>query len=248
MSLPLIHQIVLNSSDGVESSTYILDMDTACDASAFAVASAGGDKNIVSVYDPNSGQCVLPALTGHKDVINSISFSHSCPSHLISASEDQTVCLFDCRTSTLPTAQIIVDGEVYSAAIGFDDTLIAIAIGSTVEFYDSRNLSTPLGSYADCHSDTVLQVKFHPLQSGILHSAGEDGLICSYDTGVAAEVGVICISVYSHDELFYCILSHVCVAITSAYAHLLYITLYHRINISMFHAFLGGCGSIHMQH
>lgn len=195
MSLPHIHQIVLNSGSGSPAdtntpSTYILDMDVSCDSSAFAVASAGAS-NIVSLYDPHSGNCILPALSGHADVINSLTFSLSSPTHLITTSEDQTVRLYDCRASTQPTAQITLEEEVYSAALGTGDNLIAIGTGSSVSFYDSRNLATPLGSYADCHSDTVLKVKFHPLRSNLLHSTGEDGLICTYDTGVAAEVGNI---------------------------------------------------------
>ena len=195
MSLPHIHQIVLNPD--ADTSTYVLDMDVSCDASAFAVASAGAC-NTVSLYDPHSGYCILSALTGHTDVINSLTFSLSSPSNLITTSEDQTVCLYDCRASTQPTTQLTMEGEVYSAALGGGDQLIAIGTGASVSFYDSRNLAAPLGSYADCHSDTVLKVKFHPLRCNLLHSAGEDGLICSYDTGVAAEVGRLshCVSHY----------------------------------------------------
>jgi WD40 repeat protein len=186
MSLPLVHEIILNKSAD-EVSTYILDMDVSSDASAFAIASAGVG-NTISVYDPHTGACVLPSLAGHTEVINSIAFSLSSPSHIISASEDQSVCLYDCRASTQPTAKIVLDTEIYSAALGFGDNLIAVAVGPAVVFYDSRNLATPLGSYSDCHSDTVLKVKFHPSQSSLLHSAGEDGLICTYNTAVAAEV------------------------------------------------------------
>lgn len=192
MSLPHIHQIVLNSggSSGThDSSIYILDMDVSCDASMFGVASAG-DSNIVSLYDPHTGKLIVPALSGHNDVINSVTFSHSSPSHFITTSEDQTVCLYDCRSSTQPTARITLDGEVYSAALGRGDHLIAVGTGSSVSFYDSRNLASPLGCYDDCHSDTILKVKFHPLRSNLLHSTGEDGLICTYDTGVAAEVTI----------------------------------------------------------
>jgi WD40 repeat protein len=198
-TLPHIHQISLNSGDD-QNATYILDMDVSCDASSFAVASAGAG-NTISIYDPQSGACLVPALSGHKDVIHSVTFSSSSPFHLMSASEDQTVCLFDCRASTQPTAQITLDSIVYSASLGMGDNLIAVGAGSSVSFYDSRNLATPLGSYADCHSDTVLKVKFHPVRTNVLHSAGEDGLICTYDTGVAAEV---IIQIFSH----LCLLVH----------------------------------------
>lgn len=206
MSLPFIHQIVLKSSvngtNDERANIYILDMDVSSDASCFAVASAG-TSNYISLYDPYTGKCNVPHLSGHTDVINSVTFSSTSPSHFISASEDQTVCLYDFRASTTPTAQLSLDAEVYSAAIGMGDNLIAVGTGAAVSFYDSRNLSVPLGSYADCHSDTVLKVKFHPLRPSLLHSTGEDGLICTYDTGVAAEVRVLSAS-RPHVCIFVC--------------------------------------------
>lgn len=190
MSFSHAHQIVLSDCT-TDSSTYILDMDTACDSSAFVISSAGSSSNIISVYDPQSGSCIHPALSGHSDVINSVCCSYSSPTHVLSASDDQTVRMFDFRTSTQPVIQLSLDMEVYSAALGLGDSLIAVGTGNSVSFYDSRNLATPLGCYADCHSDTILKVKFHPLQGNIFQSAGEDGLICTYDTGVAAEVRIV---------------------------------------------------------
>lgn len=195
MAFSHIHQIVLNND--ANTSTYILDMAVACDTSAFAVASSGS-ANVISVYDPHSGRCIHPALTGHENVINSVSYSISSPSHILSASDDQTVRLFDCRTSTQPVTRISLDAEVYAAALGMHDNLIAIGSGNSVSFYDSRNTATPLGCYADCHSDNIMKLKFHPLQGNILHSAGEDGLICAYDTAVAAEVSLLlCVYLFS---------------------------------------------------
>ena len=192
MSLPIIHEITLNNKD--DQSIYVMDMDVSCDSSSFAVSSAGVS-NDIPVFDPNTGGNVT-TLSGHVDVINSVAYSFTSPSLILSASTDKSVCLYDCRTSSQPSVQLTVNAEVYSAVLGFSDTLIAVGIGSAVAFYDLRNLSTPLGSYDDCHNDTVLQVKFHPLSPNYFHSAGEDGLICTFDTAVAAEVSKILLQMF----------------------------------------------------
>lgn len=61
-------------------------------------------------------------------------------------------------------------------------------LGCSVNFYDLRALAyrdskmKPLGSYNDCHTDTITKVRFKSADSSVLASAGEDGLICIFDS------------------------------------------------------------------
>lgn len=73
-------------------------------------------------------------------------------------------------------------------AVGAGGHLLAASYETVLGFYDIRQLGAgPLGEYADCHTDEITQIKFHPAaDSTTVMSGAEDGLICVYNTAVAA--------------------------------------------------------------
>lgn len=46
-----------------------------------------------------------------------------------------------------------------SPQLGYDGHLCATGKGCTVEFYDLRKAGKPLGTYSECHTDAVTQVR-----------------------------------------------------------------------------------------
>jgi len=84
-----------------------------------------------------------------------------------------------------------------SIDLGLDGNIAAVASHkASVHFFDLRqcgngsNRDTSngwLGSYRDSHTDAVTQVQFHPVQRSTLLTAGEDGLVCCFDTTQATE-------------------------------------------------------------
>ncbi|CAN0282665.1 unnamed protein product, partial [Laminaria digitata] len=71
--------------------------------------------------------------------------------------------------------------------LGYDGHLCATGKGCAVEFYDLRKTGKPLGTYSECHSDAVTQVRFHPTKRSFMLTGSEDGLMCFFDTGVSTE-------------------------------------------------------------
>ena len=149
--------------------------------------------------DASTG-ALLSRFSAHRDRINTIELSSVNPGLVLSASSDKTVALWDLRTPAAQTvARLMLPDEVLSASLGAGDALVAAACGQSVDFFDFRAVPTtgrsqsskPIGSYADAHTDVVTQVKFHPLQSSVLLSAAEDGLICSFDTAAAADESAV---------------------------------------------------------
>ena len=79
--------------------------------------------------------------------------------------------------------------SLLSLAPGYDGFIVALSSSKRhVHFIDLRKMSSGsnsallLGSYVNAHRDAVTQVQFHPERTSVLMSAGEDGLICLYDT------------------------------------------------------------------
>lgn len=145
---------------------------------------------------------------GHRGRINSIECCMDSTNLLLSASNDKNVFIWDLRAFTGPVSKIPHDDEVLAVSSGMDGVL-ASSCNSSIFFYDMRYLThnhslstttTSTGScsggsnkrpcqtiaeYSDVHSDVITHLKFHPVHRNILHSASEDGLICTYDVTVS---------------------------------------------------------------
>jgi len=118
---------------------------------------------------------------------------------LLSASNDKNVFLWDLRVFTSPVSKILHSDEVLAVSSGMDG-LLAASCNSSIFFYDMRYLTNnyslssssrskrpcqSIAEYSDVHSDVITHLKFHPVHRNILHSASEDGLICTYDVKVS---------------------------------------------------------------
>lgn len=178
---------------------YVFDVDT-CLGGHHLVASLSNLH--IQHYDLQIGS-LAAHFCAHQDRINSIEMSRSNPFLVLSASCDKTVCLWDLRcqsTGNAPQQRVTLPGEVQSASLGVSDVLVAAASGNSVVFFDLRGGAgkSPVGEYADAHTNVVTQVKFHPENSSHLVSAAEDGLICFFNTAVPEEEEAI-VSVLNTD-------------------------------------------------
>lgn len=170
-------------TDDIEepSNEYLFDLDLSCDGLSISTSISN---NTISSYDTET--LALQSTLHHIDRINAFECSSLNPQMLFSASSDKCCCIWDKRTPT-PIMKLILSQEALSISAGVDDLLVAVASGRSIVFYDVRNGGQKLlGEYSDCHTDDVNMVKFSPSQRSILVSASEDGLICVFDTSVAA--------------------------------------------------------------
>lgn len=177
------------NDDGELESEYVLAIDGACDGSHFAASLSDGSFRVYGGFPEVvlfSHQCGKP--------IQTLKCSNHSPQLIYTAFVDGEVSVWDIR-SPAPLAQRISlplsgDDELSCADLSRSDSMLATAAGNSVYFYDARKAfhvcaaSTPslLGQYSDCHSDTITQIKFNKDRPSVLTSAGEDGLLCTYDT------------------------------------------------------------------
>ena len=98
------------------------------------------------------------------------------------------------QSMNICTARNSHNESLLSLALGYDGFIVALASSKgCVHFIDVRtmtselNTTSLLGSYVNSHRDAVTQVAFHSERTSLLMSAGEDGLICTYDTTKATE-------------------------------------------------------------
>lgn len=181
-----------------------------CNAKNSNTISCALSNGTVHVYDQqrlhvtasfSPGQCSRNNLI--TDMIYYDQHESSCTSSLITTAQDGSVVVTDLRqaASSTPAAALstcVPRGEsALSIDLGLDGHIAAVASNkASIHFFDVRYTNaTPagndctsssnnhlLGSYRDSHHDAVTKVKFHPQQSSMLCSGGEDGLICCFDT------------------------------------------------------------------
>jgi WD40 repeat protein len=167
----------------IQDAPYIFDITLNSDNS-HAGLSLSSDK--VAIHDIHSLQEVA-AITDHTSTISSIEFSTVSPFLIHTASLDKRMCMWDVRSPSVPSFMISAQDEVTATAAGLDDSLLAAGVGPDIYFYDIRSCGRPLGVYSDCHTDTVCKLRFHPSTPSLLLSGGEDGLLCTFNTGAAAQ-------------------------------------------------------------
>ena len=157
----------------------------------------------LGVHDISEELKRITCIKAHSGRINCIESSEDSPHTLLSGADDGYLKCWDVRTSCLePAVSIKCKKEVSEASLGTADLIVAAATGTNVSFYDMRcvrevpgggklgsdaNVETScVGEYCDVHTDTINALKFHPLRRTELLSAGEDGLVCCYDTNVTS--------------------------------------------------------------
>lgn len=178
-----------DNDDGV----YVFDVDCFSDGSAVVTSMSD---NCLAVYDAES-LAQIRKLKGHSDMINGFHLSKTSSNSVYSVSNDHYVYGWDLRSSgEAPAMKIKLADEVTAISVGMNDSLLAAGYGSSICFYDIRGSSsfsdnwnnkkaTKLGEYSDIHTDTVTQLKFSSVNSQILASGAEDGLISLFDTSAA---------------------------------------------------------------
>ena len=99
---------------------------------------------------------------------------------LLSASEDGSLCLFDCQSSSvspLATLRTPHCSAVFSAA--GSGSLVLAGCESVLYVFDVRS-GRVLQALSDFHCDEVTAVAFHPLDASQLFSASLDGTVCHF--------------------------------------------------------------------
>jgi len=178
-------QNAFHRSNALEAGHYVYDIETNVDGSCTYCSVSN---HTIVVYDSvNFTTCGIKS--GHRDKINVIEASVVNPFILYSGSSDKSVSIWDSRVGASNAMNIRCIDEVLGLSVSMNDSLLALGIGTSVQFYDIRYLgttgSTKLGEYNDTHTDIITQLKFNRTNPSILGTAAEDGLICIYDTKVS---------------------------------------------------------------
>jgi len=185
-----------DAMDMDDNADYILELEPNFDGNlvAASLSSMG-----VGIHDAVSLAEVTRREHLHASRINGIKFLQQHPQIFVTSSDDKRVRMWDLRLPppSGPVADIRAHEEVMDVAVGHGDALLACAVGTSVLFYDIRNTgasasaatwacaAAQLGEYADVHTDTVNQLRFHPLRDTELTTASEDGLVCTFNTKAA---------------------------------------------------------------
>ncbi|CAM9142616.1 unnamed protein product [Ectocarpus sp. 4 AP-2014] len=164
---------------------YVTQLEISCDNKQLAAALSSLEVNLYSVET----MALAGKVKGHTGPLTQLAFAPSDPSCFFSASEDGTVRGWDTRSlaTIITLGESEEEEEIYSMALGYDGRLCATGKDCLIEFYDLRKAGKPLGSYSECHTDAVTQVRFHPHKRSFMLTGSEDGLMCFFDTEVSLE-------------------------------------------------------------
>ena len=114
----------------------------------------------------------MQTLTGHKEEINSISFSHDGKKIAISGRFDRGIKILDAETGKeLQTLKGRYTGEITSVSFSPDGKKIASASGDSIKIWDAetgKELQTLTG-----HTEEINSVNFSPDGKRLLSSSGE---------------------------------------------------------------------------
>ena len=199
--------VIMDEEDPHE---YILHLAQSPSSGAIAAALSNRSIALYGICSPSaspgpSAPTLQPrgSLVGHSGVITDLETFDSggaggaMPHALLSSSEDRTVRCWDVHAGR-EAFQLAHDAAVLSVSVGCGGTLLAAASGCAAHFWDVRQQRRRVGRYADGHTggeDDLTQVVFNPMNPAEVATAGEDGLVCVYDTrrasGDEALLGVL---------------------------------------------------------
>ncbi|XP_072169715.1 WD repeat-containing protein 89-like [Diadema setosum] len=128
-------------------------------------------------------------LKGHSGPLSGVKFAHRNPFTVFSSSKDGTVRCWDTRMKRNKAPQVFTgyEGNSFTSFdINCSDDILsagteAVENDAYLMFWDRRSTNL-LGTYKECHSDDITQVKFHPTKSSSLATGSTDGLVCVFDT------------------------------------------------------------------
>lgn len=148
---------------------------------------------------------------GHRGPLCGVTFSHSSPELLYSASADGTVRGWDARRPGAEAAQVFRSQSSHSYCsfdLSCSDTLLCAGTeqlnggDSFLVFWDARKPGGRLlGVYSESHSDDITQVRFHPRDGDRLASGSTDGLVNVFDLRRGAEEDALLVTCNSHSSV-----------------------------------------------
>ncbi|XP_054652641.1 WD repeat-containing protein 89 [Dunckerocampus dactyliophorus] len=134
---------------------------------------------------------------GHSGPMCGLTFAHTSPHLIYSASADGTVRAWDARRPGTASTQLF-RGDSSHSFCSFDlscaDMLLCAGTEQVNEkdsflvFWDARKPGASLlGVYSESHSDDITQVRFHPTDKDRMASCSTDGLVNVFDLSRGAE-------------------------------------------------------------
>ncbi|XP_065087940.1 WD repeat-containing protein 89 [Ochlerotatus camptorhynchus] len=153
----------------------------------------GLSRKVLQLYDlGTNGELVLcnAEFAKYKSAIKGAKFFGNNPNTLMVCTEEGDVNLYDLRTgNTVHRFDDVSEGPKKTMTafdINQNDRVMCASTevqkggDSFLLFFDIRERSF-LGSYWECHSEDVTNVRFHPTNPDLLSSASVDGLINVFD-------------------------------------------------------------------
>ncbi|CAN9247959.1 unnamed protein product [Alternaria alternata] len=135
-------------------------------------------------------------ITNANENITCLERANDTPSNIVTTAGRDGLIRFWDKRSKQKALQIESPHKLVSALVcDAERNFVAAGIenpedgpnSSPVYIWDQRNLSAPLRSYVDSHTDTVTNLSLHPSHPTLLLSSSTDGLINIFDTAQADE-------------------------------------------------------------
>jgi len=131
--------------------------------------------NEIKLYDKNT-LGLTADLVGHAAVVNDLQFAPD-QNQLVSAASDGSVKIWDIRSRTV--AQEFRGGdELWSSSVSVDGLTLCAGSEAVVYLWDRRVVDHPRLILDEVHTESVTQVRFHPVHRQMLVTGSVDGLVC----------------------------------------------------------------------
>ncbi|GJJ74582.1 hypothetical protein EMPS_06940 [Entomortierella parvispora] len=153
----------------------------------------------IKLYNPQT-LAIKNVLQFHTDTISQIK-PHG--EHLVmSSSKDGRVAVWDLRTEGAPVQVFTApnNNPLLSFDLNLSESILAagtelVEYDASIHFWDARNPTKLMSTYAESHSDDITNVKFHPTNASRLMTGSVDGLICQFDlTDMDEDEGIMVVS------------------------------------------------------
>lgn len=206
-----------SASSSYDDGNYVLHVTNTKPQSTKQLLSCALSNQSVLTYDRETLKKVHSIENCHHQAISDLTFTQIQNTPMVvTSSLDGTVKIFDLRANPILNEKGVAqaafvmkvpDHQALSVSIGYNGNLSAVGSSKGhVHFFDLRNISsapqigmnddvtTPLGTYVDAHTEEVTRVRFQNVVGSngydttpLLVTAGEDGLACIHDTSQPSE-------------------------------------------------------------
>ena len=184
---PLVHAAAVRATtlEIGDTGTGVLAVAVSPDGHRLAT---GGDKELVRLWNADTGQPLGPPLTGHTGMVASVAFSPD-GHRLATASRDHTVRLWDADTGR-PIGAPLTGHTDQVTSVAFSPDGHRLASGSndkTVRLWDA-DTGRPIGAPLTGHTDQVTSVAFSP-DGHRLASGSNDKTVRLWDADTGRPIG-----------------------------------------------------------